>query len=114
MARSKTSKTININTSTSPIISDSSPPTSMMSTSNTPLSLIDFNISRIKHGQQTDSFIQARILDIKNNPHKFPDDVVNNQILYKLVSRGGSSKVKLPWIPTTMVHDILSAYHDHP
>ncbi|CAF4420876.1 unnamed protein product, partial [Didymodactylos carnosus] len=75
---------------------------------------IDFSLRRIKHEQQTDIIIQSKIQQINKDPHKYSSDIVQDGILYKLIERGGSTKFKLPWIPTKIQPEILFAYHDHP
>ncbi|CAF4537834.1 unnamed protein product, partial [Rotaria sp. Silwood2] len=71
-------------------------------------------IDRILNDQRNDIDIQTRIQNIKDDPPKYLNDVVDQQLLYKLVTRNGHTKIKLPWIPMSMIPDILSAYHDHP
>ncbi len=77
-------------------------------------SVIDFSIDRIRTEQMNDTDIQTRIQQINNDPQQYLNDVLDQQILYKLVTRNGHTKLKLPWIPISMISNILSAYHDHP
>jgi hypothetical protein len=77
-------------------------------------SVIDFSIDRIRTEQMNDIDIQTRIQQINNDPQQYLNDVLDQQILYKLVTRNGHTKIKLPWIPISMISNILSAYHDHP
>jgi hypothetical protein len=77
-------------------------------------SIIDFSTDRIRNEQMNDIDIQTRIQQINNAPQKYLNDVVNQQLLYKLVTRNGYTKIKLSWIPTSMIPNILLAYHDHP
>jgi transposase InsO family protein len=77
-------------------------------------SIIDFSTDRIRNEQMNDIDIQTRIQQINDAPHKYLNDIVDQQLLYKLVTRNGHTKIKLPWIPILMIPDILSAYHDHP
>ncbi|CAF4931817.1 unnamed protein product, partial [Rotaria socialis] len=62
----------------------------------------------------TDMDIQSRIKNINNNPQQYLNDIVDEQILYKLVTRNAHTKIQLPWISKSMIPDILLAYHDHP
>jgi hypothetical protein len=88
---------------------------SLPTTSISPLSsIIDFSTERIRKAQMDDIDIQTRIGKIHSKPEKYLNDVVDQQLLYKLVTRNGDTKIKLPWIPTSMIPDILLAYHDHP
>ncbi|CAF4199625.1 unnamed protein product [Rotaria magnacalcarata] len=111
ITRSKTKKVnISLEFDTTPVPSSSTTPTIVSSSS----SLIDFSIDRIRNDQVNDIDIQTRIQSIKDDPRKYLNDVVDQQILYKLVTRNGHTKIKLSWIPMSMIPDILSAYHDHP
>ncbi|CAF5227260.1 unnamed protein product, partial [Rotaria magnacalcarata] len=101
---------ISLEFDTTPVPSSSTTPTIVSSSS----SLIDFSIDRIRNDQVNDIDIQTRIQKIKDDPRKYLNDVVDQQILYKLVTRNGHTKIELPWIPMSMIPDILSAYHDHP
>ena len=49
-------------------------------------SLIDFSIDRILNDQMNDIDIQARIQNIKDDPRKYLNDVLDQQFLYKLVT----------------------------
>ncbi|CAF3875301.1 unnamed protein product, partial [Didymodactylos carnosus] len=40
-------------------------------------------------------------------------DVIDD-VLYKLISRGGAEHIKLPYIPQSMIPNVMAAYHDHP
>ncbi|CAF0917660.1 unnamed protein product [Rotaria sordida] len=110
MTRSKTKK-VNILpiSETTPIPVSSTTTTVLHSPS-----LIDFSIDRIRNDQMNDIDIQTRIQKINDDSRKYLNDVVDQQLLYKLVTRNGHTKIKLPWIPISMIPDILSAYHDHP
>ncbi|CAF4361483.1 unnamed protein product [Rotaria sp. Silwood2] len=49
-------------------------------------SLIDFSIDRILNDQRNDIDIQTRIQNIKDDPPKYLNDVVDQQLLYKLAT----------------------------
>lgn len=73
------------------------------------LKISDFSIKKLKIAQAKDDDIQKFIHDpINNNTYTIIDEII-----YKLVPRG-RKKIKLPWIPKTMINQILFLYHDHP
>ncbi|CAF3133880.1 unnamed protein product [Rotaria socialis] len=75
---------------TTPVPSSSTTPTIVLPSS----SLIDFSIDRIRNDQMNDIYIQTIIQKIKDDPRKYLNDVVDQQILYKLVTRNGHTKIK--------------------
>ena len=111
MTRSKMKKVNNSSSSeTTPV-----PFSSTTTSTDLPSSpIIDFSTDRIRNEQMNDVDIQLRIQKITNDPQKYLNDVVDQQLLSKLIIRNGHTKIKLPWIPISMIPDILSAYHDHP
>jgi hypothetical protein len=69
---------------------------------------IEFSMKKIREEQLKDQEIQNKIINLKNNQ----DCEVINGILHKLVPRG-KRKIKLLWIPTSMIKQVLFLYHDH-
>jgi hypothetical protein len=76
-------------------------------------STIDLSPSRIYDAQQKDSFILSRITDVTKDPTSHPDAIVDHGILYKLSVRH-SVPIRQLWLPSALIPDILSAYHDNP
>ncbi|CAF1570867.1 unnamed protein product, partial [Didymodactylos carnosus] len=72
----------------------------------------DFSIARIQYEQQNDIVLQRKIKEVKNVPKSHAYDI-KDDLFYKLLPRGGT-KIKLLYIPLTMIEEILSAHHDHP
>ena len=68
----------------------------------------EFSMIKIKEEQLKDSEIQEKIKYLNNNQSY---EVVDG-IIYKLVPRS-RTKIKLPWIPKSMVNQVLFPYHDH-
>ncbi|CAF1170910.1 unnamed protein product [Didymodactylos carnosus] len=77
------------------------------------IELMDVRLAKIKEQQQNDKLIQEKIKQVNKNS-AIPDLTIVDGILYKLVNRGGITKRKLPFIPTSTVQQILSLNHDHP
>lgn len=76
-------------------------------TSNTSTQPISITLSKIREEQGRDQEVQERMKSPADH-----DCVVNQGVLYKLVARG-RVKLKLLWIPRTMIGQILYLYHDH-
>ena len=74
---------------------------------------IDLSLNRIRVEQRKDADLCHRIDLIKQNPDQFPTEVVEQNILFRLLTRGNMQS-KVPWIPISLVPDILFIYHDHP
>ncbi|CAF2143978.1 unnamed protein product [Rotaria magnacalcarata] len=111
ITRSKAKRNNNSSVSEPTSASSSLTPTSTVLPSS---SIIDFSMDRIRNEQMNDMDIQTRIKNINNNPKQYLNDIVDEQILYKLVTRNAHTKIQLPWISKSMIPDILLAYHDHP
>ena len=74
-----------------------------------------FDYLKIPKQQLTDSFIQQRIQAIQQHPNSYPSFVVENGVLYKLIeAHPCRTKKKIPWIPKSMVKDLLYSAHTHP
>jgi len=73
-----------------------------------PLSYDSFSMGKIKEEQMTDNDIQEKVKESADSQ----DWVVIDGILYKLVPRG-KTKVKLLYIPKSMVNQVLFLNHDH-
>ena len=86
---------------------------------NTPITddcstIIDFSMERIRAEQMKDPEICRRIQLINDNLHRFPNETIAQQVLFKSITRPGNIKLTLPWLPTSMISEVLTAYHDHP
>jgi hypothetical protein len=44
----------------------------------------------------------------------FAYDIIEQDDLYKMVKRNCNVELKLPWLPTLMISEVLHPYHDHP
>ncbi|CAF4247827.1 unnamed protein product [Rotaria magnacalcarata] len=67
-----------------------------------------FSMKKLKEEQIKDKEIQGKIQHLVNND----DYTIMDGIIYKLVLRG-KTKFKLPWIPKSMIDQVLFLYHDH-
>ncbi|CAF3099771.1 unnamed protein product [Rotaria sp. Silwood2] len=67
-----------------------------------------FSMRKIKEEQLKDRAIQ----ETKKNRCSNQDYEIINDILYKLVPRG-KRKIKLIWVPKTMINQVLFLHHDH-
>jgi hypothetical protein len=65
-------------------------------------------MKKIKEEQLKDSEIQEKMKSLSNKQ----DYEIMNGIFYKLVPRG-KTKIKLIWIPKTLINQVLFLHHDH-
>ena len=79
-----------------------------------PSAAFDFSLPRIKAEQMKDGDICHRVRSIANEPHLFPNEVLRDEILCKTITRHGDLRLTVPWVPSSLIPEILSAYHDHP
>ncbi|CAF0849562.1 unnamed protein product [Didymodactylos carnosus] len=71
------------------------------------------DITKLVKEQQEDTDIQRKIQAIQQAPHKHPY-VLADGILYKLLSRDrAKTKLKLIYLPKSMVQTCLRSYHTH-
>ncbi|CAF3617385.1 unnamed protein product [Rotaria socialis] len=67
-----------------------------------------FSMTELKEEQIKDVDIQKKITTLViNDTYEIIDGVI-----YKLVVRG-TTKIKLPWIPKSMINQVMFLYHDH-
>lgn len=73
--------------------------------------LHDFSLSRMKSEQDQDPTIQKIIHHIhdKSNKQSF---LIEHNLLYKLIRRG-STHIPLLYAPSSVIPELLAAYHDH-
>ncbi|CAF1462530.1 unnamed protein product [Rotaria sordida] len=96
-----------VNVSTTPtIIQDVSTPSS----SSKPI--YDFSLPRIRIEQENDSVIQTIIYQIHHNKTHGSFTLEDN-ILYKIIGAGHNT-IRLIYMPTKLIPELLAAYHDHP
>lgn len=95
---------------TSPILLDSS----SNDIENNHRSIINFYIDRIRSEQAKDLNISRRLEAIRIHPDRFPSEVVTDDVLYKVINRVDGSIARLPWLPVSLIPDVLFLYHDHP
>ncbi|CAF1621069.1 unnamed protein product, partial [Didymodactylos carnosus] len=79
------------------------------STITTTIPHVDLTMKRIKHEQGLDANIQNIVKHMINNQHyEMVDDV-----LYRLIPRGLQT-IRLPYLPRSLIRDVLFLFHDHP
>ena len=73
------------------------------------------DIERFKLEQRNDPFVQQKILEMEKYPNKC-SYLLKDHLLYKLLAmrRNCSTKTKLIYVPSSMIGDLLEAYHSHP
>ncbi|CAF1418923.1 unnamed protein product [Adineta ricciae] len=76
--------------------------------------IVDMNIDRIRIEQTKDITISDRMKSVLIQPDHYPHEVVDDGVLYKRIHRTGGSVVQVPWLPTSLISDVLYLYHDHP
>ena len=74
-----------------------------------------FDIQQIKQEQQKDPVIQKRIKEIRQDPTR-GSFILHDGLLYKLMPMNprNVTKIKLIYIPASMVNSLLKAYHSDP
>ncbi|CAF4532781.1 unnamed protein product [Rotaria sp. Silwood1] len=72
------------------------------------LSSMGFSMMKIKEKQLKDMEIQEKKKNLSSNQ----DFEIINDIIYKLIPRG-KRKIKLTWVPKTMINQVLFLHHDH-
>ena len=75
---------------------------------------IDLSMDRIRIAQGNDVDLSQRISSIRTNPDQHPNEVMENGILFKKISRIDGTVSKVPWLPSSLISDALFLYHDHP
>ncbi|CAF1098166.1 unnamed protein product [Rotaria sp. Silwood1] len=89
--------------------------TSIKFKSNNSTSQLGFDYLKIPQQQLVDPLIQKRIHEIQEHPNNYPSFVVENGVLYKLIEIHPSrTKKKIPWVPQSMIKDLLYSAHMHP
>jgi transposase InsO family protein len=87
--------------------------TSIKSKSPTPQPGFDY--MKIPQQQLTDPLIQQRISEIQEYSDKYPSFVIEHGVLYKLIEvHQHRTKKKIPWVPKSMIKDLLFSAHTHP
>jgi hypothetical protein len=72
-----------------------------------------FDSTTIQQQQQKDKSIR-RIYDQLTNGQRKQTYILENGMVHKIIQRHGQSALKLPYIPTAMINELLQAYHDSP
>ncbi|CAF3452769.1 unnamed protein product, partial [Rotaria socialis] len=72
----------------------------------------DFSLSRIRFEQEQDPVIQQIIQNLYNKSDK-RNFTLKNNVLYKLVSHG-LTNIKVIYVPSKLIPEILQSHHDHP
>jgi hypothetical protein len=92
---------------TSPSVSIGQPPV-------VPPRKFDFSFQTIYAAQQADPRIQEKLRQVTTHPNRHAFDIKDG-LLYKLLplSHNGRNG-KVPYLPSSMLNDVLFAYHDHP
>ncbi|CAF4637389.1 unnamed protein product, partial [Rotaria sp. Silwood2] len=76
--------------------------------------MINFTLENIKTEQGKDIDIQLIIADIHAQKKK-DNFILYNKILFRLAAkRKHGTKNKVPYVPSSMIHAVLKAFHDHP
>ncbi|CAF4174508.1 unnamed protein product, partial [Rotaria sordida] len=74
-----------------------------------------FDYLKLSQQQLRDPLIQQRIHAIRQHPSSYPSFVVEHDILYKLIELPPNrTKKKIPWVPQSMIKDLLYSAHTHP
>ncbi|CAF1416681.1 unnamed protein product [Didymodactylos carnosus] len=84
-----------------------------VSSTNNPLPpFFDLSLDRISKEQMADTNIIETFNLVKQNPSK-SSFIIRDVVVFKLLPRG-KTKIRLPYIPKTLIKDILFTHHDHP
>ncbi|CAF1537945.1 unnamed protein product, partial [Didymodactylos carnosus] len=76
-----------------------------------PATTSPFSLDKIRNGQQSDEYIQQKMHEITLNPKT--DSIIKDSIVYKCLMRNGH-KIHVPYVPTSMIQQLLFHAHDHP
>ncbi|CAF3314989.1 unnamed protein product [Rotaria sp. Silwood2] len=112
ITRSKTKANVihpTSSTSSTNVTSEPSPP--LESTTTTTIPYIDLTIKRIKQEQKLDATIQNIITHMNHNDNSHYELV--DDVLYRLIPRG-TKNIRLPYVPRSLIKDVLFLFHDHP
>ncbi|CAF3782340.1 unnamed protein product [Rotaria sp. Silwood1] len=112
ITRSKTKANVihpTSSTSSTNITSEPSPP--LESTTTTTIPYIDLTIKRIKQEQKLDATIQNIITHMNHNDNSHYELV--DDVLYRFIPRG-TKNIRLPYVPRSLIKDVLFLFHDHP
>lgn len=112
MAKQTSNNTQSTNSNIEAVMKDDELNNDMEST--TDKLIIDISLDHIREEQMKDKEIQHRVRAIEKNPQEYEDELVETDILYKLTTRKNGNTKQLPWIPNSMIFEILYAFHDHP
>ncbi|CAF4447474.1 unnamed protein product [Didymodactylos carnosus] len=74
--------------------------------------LFDFSLDRIRTEQSIDHEILEKLKLVQLDPSKH-SFVIKDGVLFKLIPRG-KTNLRLPYVPKTVIKDILFTHHDHP
>ncbi|CAF4501926.1 unnamed protein product, partial [Didymodactylos carnosus] len=74
-------------------------------------SYIDLTMKRIKQEQKLDVNIQNLIKHMKNNNNQRYEML--DDVLYRLIPRG-IRNIRLPYLPRSLIKEVLFLFHDHP
>jgi hypothetical protein len=72
------------------------------------------SLARTKTEQSQDPDLSCRILAIRENSDRHSDEMIEDDVLFKLIHHKEHTTLELPWIPISWISTILSAYNDHP
>ena len=70
--------------------------------------IFDFSLRRIKAEQSSDGDICHRIRSIIATLDQFPDEVIRDKILFKMLNRRGALNLTATWVPQSINHRYAS------
>ena len=104
----------NSNSETTRTNIDSNDEINLTNTSYNSSLIIDLSLERIREEQMKDPEMKDRVQRIGENPQSIHNEIMDQGVLFKLITRQSRMTIQLPWIPTSLISEVLRAYHDHP
>lgn len=75
---------------------------------------ISLSMDRIRMAQAADEALAQHISSVQNQPDQHPNEMIENGILFKKISHNNGHITTIPWLPSSLIPDVLFLYHDHP
>ncbi|CAF4383121.1 unnamed protein product, partial [Rotaria socialis] len=77
------------------------------------VNVVSFDSTRICEQQQKDTVIKQIYQQLSNGKQR-QSYTLKDGLVYKIIHRPGHCILELPYIPTSMIDQLLQAYHDSP
>lgn len=72
-----------------------------------------FDSTQIREAQASDPIVQRIRIQLTKGKQGYPFQV-DNAMVHKIIHRSDGTTLTLPYIPSSLIHQLLKAYHDSP